>query len=147
MACFQKAYSRSLIFFKTNMREIAKKHSETSQTLFTGQTLARTPLCPVRNRCSGHSHRLMPTAVYHTYGQEKVCVSLSGIEGAKHPSYVYIYIIYVSIVYTFRRKNPLFLRFIGILTPPFVTLMPPFVTLNATFCYFDHFRHIFLSAF
>ncbi len=67
MACFQKAYSRSLIFFKTNMRETAKKHSETPQTLFTGLTLDRTTLCPMGSRRSGH--RLTPTAVHALCGQ------------------------------------------------------------------------------
>lgn len=62
MACFQKAYSRSVLFIQSNMRETAKKHSETSQTLFTGLTLDRTTLCPMGSRRSGH--RLTPTAVH-----------------------------------------------------------------------------------
>lgn len=62
MAVPQKAYSTSVTFIQSNMREDEKKHSKTSQTLFTGQTLDRTTLCPMGSRRSGH--RLTPTAVH-----------------------------------------------------------------------------------
>lgn len=62
MACFQKAYSRSVLFIQSNMQEDEKKHLDTPQTIFTGQTLDRTTLCPMGSRRSGH--RLTPTAVH-----------------------------------------------------------------------------------
>lgn len=58
-------------FYSIEYARIRKKHSETSQTLFTGLTLDRTTLCPMGSRRSGH--RLMPTAVHASADKEKAC--------------------------------------------------------------------------
>lgn len=71
MACFQKAYSRSVLFIQSNMQEDEKKHLDTPQTLFTGLTLDRTTLCPMGSRPPVIGLRLplfMPSA-----DKEKAC--------------------------------------------------------------------------
>lgn len=67
MAVPQKAYSTSVTLCQNQYERVRKKTFMTPQTLFTGQTLDRTTLCPMGSRRSGH--RLAPTAVHALYGQ------------------------------------------------------------------------------